>query len=170
MERLFSIRPAVAHEMTAVASLFRDYGAALEVDLAFQGFHEEVISLPGLYAPPEGSLLLAVSPHADPLGCVAVRKLAETGTCEMKRLYVSLSARGMGLGRALAVAAIDAAKRAGYRTMLLDTLPSMVSAQGLYRSLGFEVTPAYYDTPVPDTLFMRKTLVRPEATTSPPTP
>jgi putative acetyltransferase len=45
--------------------------------------------------------------------------------------------------------------------MRLDTLPSMVSAQGLYRSLGFEATSAYYGTPVPDTLFMRKTLVRP---------
>ncbi len=67
----------------------------------------------------------------------------------------------MGLGRALAVAAIDAATRAGYRTMRLDTLPAMISAQGLYRSLGFEVTPAYYDTPVPGTLFMRKMLVLP---------
>ena len=63
-------------------------------------------------------------------------------------------------GRELAVAAIDAAMRAGYRTMRLDTLPSTVSARELYRSLGFEATPAYYDTPVPDTLFMRKTLVR----------
>jgi putative acetyltransferase len=79
----------------------------------------------------------------------------------MKRLYVKPSTRGTGLGRALAVAAIDAAKRSRYRTMRLDTLPSMVSAQGLYRSLGFEATSAYYGTPVPDTLFMRKTLVRP---------
>ncbi len=45
--------------------------------------------------------------------------------------------------------------------MRLDTLPSMVSAQALYRSLGFETTRAYCDTPVRDTLFMRKTLIRP---------
>jgi ribosomal protein S18 acetylase RimI-like enzyme len=161
MDQAFSIRPAVAHEMAAVASLFRDYGAALVVDLAYQGFEAEVRSLPGLYAPPDGALLIAISPPANPLGCVAVRKLPETGACEMKRLYVAPSTRGMGLGRALAVAAIDAAKRAGYRTMCLDTLPPMVSAQGLYRSLGFEAIPAYYNTPVPDTLFMRKTLVPP---------
>jgi ribosomal protein S18 acetylase RimI-like enzyme len=147
--------------MAAVASLFRDYEAALGVDLAYQGFRAEVRSLPGLYAPPDGALLIAISPPANPLGCVAVRKLPEAGACEMKRLYVAPRTRGMGLGRALAVAAIDAAKRAGYRTMCLDTLPSMVSAHGLYRSLGFEATPAYYNTPVPDTLFMRKTLVRP---------
>jgi ribosomal protein S18 acetylase RimI-like enzyme len=161
VEGLFSIRPAVAHDMAAVASLFRDYAAALDLDLSYQGFQAEVTSLPGLYAPPNGSLLLAVSPQASALGCVAVRKLPETGACEIKRLYVMPSTRGMGLGRALAVAAIDAATRAGYRTMRLDTLPVMISAQGLYRSLGFEVTPAYYDTPVPGTLFMRKTLVLP---------
>ncbi len=153
--------------MTAVASLFRTYEAALEVNLSYQGFEEEVMSLPGLYAPPDGTLLLAVSPQANPLGCVAVRKLAEPGACEMKRLYVKPYTRGTGLGRELAVAAIDAAIRAGYRTMRLDTLPSMVSAERLYRSLGFEATSGYYDTPVPDTLFMRKTLAQPSAGISP---
>ena len=161
MDHPVSIRPPAAHEMAAVAALFRDYAASVGVDLAYQGFEAEVKSLPGLYAPPDGALLIVISPPANPLGCVAVRKLPEAGACEMKRLYIAPSTRGMGLGRALAVAAIDAAKRAGYRTMRLDTLPPMVSAQGLYRSLGFEATPAYYNTPVPDTLFMRKTLVGP---------
>ena len=46
-----------------------------------------------------------------------------------------------------------------FRTMRLDTLPGMAAAQALYRGLGFATTPPYYDTPVPGTLFMRKTLV-----------
>jgi hypothetical protein len=54
--------------MRAVASLFRDYEAALGVDLSYQGFQAEVLSLPGLYAPPDASLLLAVSAQANPLG------------------------------------------------------------------------------------------------------
>jgi ribosomal protein S18 acetylase RimI-like enzyme len=162
VERHFSIRPAAAHEMTTVAVLFRGYAASLGVDLSFQGFEGELTSLPGAYAAPGGSLLLAVSPQtADPLGCVAIRKLAEAGACEMKRLYVSPDARGMGLGRALAVAAMETAIRTGYRTMRLDTLPLMSSAQALYRSLGFEATRPYYDTPVAGTMFMRKTLIRP---------
>jgi ribosomal protein S18 acetylase RimI-like enzyme len=161
MAPAFSIHPAAAHEIADVAALFRDYAASLGVDLSFQGFDAEVASLPGAYAPPAGTLLLAVSPHTTPLGCVAVRKLPEDDACEMKRLYTTPAARGTGIGRALTIAAIEAATQAGYRTMRLDTLPAMVTAQALYRDLGFEITPPYYATPLPGTLFLRKTLVRP---------
>jgi ribosomal protein S18 acetylase RimI-like enzyme len=154
----FSIRPAAADEMGSVAALFRDYAAALGVDLSFQGFEAEVAALPGAYAPPSGALLIAVSGAGAVVGCVGVRKLGEPGTCEMKRLHVTPAARGAGLGRALAVAAIAAALRAGYGAMRLDTLPAMVAAQALYRRLGFETTPGYYDTPVPGTIFMRNML------------
>ena len=158
MAPAFTIRPAAAHDIAAVASLFRAYADSLGVDLSYQGFEAELASLPGAYAPPAGALLLALSPESDPLGCVAVRKLAEPGACEMKRLYTTLSARGTGLGRALAVAAIAAARQAGYSSLRLDTLPTMTAAQTLYRDLGFEIIPPYYDTPITGTLFMRKSL------------
>jgi ribosomal protein S18 acetylase RimI-like enzyme len=159
MASAFSIRAAADDETGTVAALFREYGASLGVDLSYQGFDAELASLPGAYAPPSGVLLLAISPLSDPLGCVAVRGLPEPDCCEMKRLYTRPLARGTGLGRALAIAAMEAAVQAGYRTMRLDTLPAMAAAQGLYRALGFATTPPYYDTPVPGTLFMRKTLV-----------
>jgi ribosomal protein S18 acetylase RimI-like enzyme len=76
----------------------------------------------------------------------------------MKRLYTTPSARGRGLGRALALAALQAAERAGYRVIRLDTLPTMAPAQALYRDLGFETTPPYYPSPIAGTLFMRKRL------------
>jgi ribosomal protein S18 acetylase RimI-like enzyme len=158
MDRGFSIRPAAAHEMETVATLFRAYAGALGVDLSYQGFEAELAGLPGAYAPPSGALLIAVSPAGDPLGCVGVRPLAEPGICEMKRLHAAPVARGGGIGRALAVAAIEAATHAGYHTMRLDTLPAMITAQTLYRRLGFEETPPYYASPVPGTIFMRKTL------------
>lgn len=158
MERAFQIRPPAASEMATVAGLFRDYAGALGVDLSYQGFEAELASLPGAYAPPFGALLLALSADGTALGCVGLRALPEPGACEMKRLHTRPDARGAGIGRALAVAAIDAATAAGYETMRLDTLPKMVAAQALYRSLGFETTPAYYDTPVAGTIFMRKRL------------
>jgi ribosomal protein S18 acetylase RimI-like enzyme len=158
MDRSITIRPAEPHEMAVVATLFREYAASLPVDLSYQQFEAEVAALPGPYAPPAGALLLAVSPGNEPLGCVALRPLAEPGVCEMKRLYARPAARGSGIGRSLAVAAFQAATGAGYQAMCLDTLPTMHTAQALYRRLGFAVTPAYYETPVAGTIFMRKTL------------
>jgi ribosomal protein S18 acetylase RimI-like enzyme len=154
----FSIRPASSGDIDAVAALFRAYAGSLDTDLAYQDFATELANLPGAYAPPAGALLIAVSAAGDPMGCVGVRPLAETGTCEMKRLHTTPAARGAGIGRALAQAAISAATRAGYAAMRLDTLPSMVAAQTLYARLGFDVTLPYYDSPVPGTIFMRKLL------------
>jgi carbonic anhydrase len=76
----------------------------------------------------------------------------------MKRLHITPGARGQGIGRSLAQAAISAATKAGYSTLKLDTLPDMIAAQTLYRQLGFEITPPYYDSPVPGTIFMQKCL------------
>ena len=158
MNRIFSIRPASASDMGAVATLFREYATSLGVDLTYQGFEAELATLPGAYAPPAGALLLALDSTGTPLGCVAIRPIREPGTCEMKRLHLHPAARGAGIGRALAIAAIDAARQADYRVMRLDTLPAMVAAQALYGSLGFETTPTYYETPVAGTIFMRKML------------
>jgi ribosomal protein S18 acetylase RimI-like enzyme len=152
------IRAARADEMVAVAELFRDYAAGLGVDLSYQGFEAELAGLPGAYAPPGGVLLVADAAGAGLVGCVAVRPMAQDGACEMKRLYASPAARGAGVGRALVVAAIGVAEGAGHRVMRLDTLPAMAAAQRLYRELGFQVTPPYYDSPVAGTLFMRKML------------
>jgi putative acetyltransferase len=106
------------------------------------GFQAEVAGLPGEYAPPKGALLLARPRNAEePLGCVALRPVPDTSdVCEMKRLYVRRKSQGSGLGRALAEAAIAEARRLGYRRICLDTLPSMVAAQGLYKLLGFTHT------------------------------
>jgi carbonic anhydrase len=136
--------------------LFLEYAAALGVDLCFQGFDDELAGLPGAYTRPGGRLVVAKVDGAA-VGCVALRPL-NGGACEMKRLYVRPEARGLGVGRALAVAAIDAAREEGYERMRLDTLPQMVEAQPLYASLGFREIEPYYDSPVPGTRFLELTL------------
>jgi ribosomal protein S18 acetylase RimI-like enzyme len=156
----FTIAPARSAEDIAVAtSLFRAYAASLDVDLAYQGFEAEMAGMPGPYAPPLGELLLARGREGGSLGAVALRPLDPEGCCEMKRLYVVPTARGLGVGRALVDALAAEAVRIGYLELRLDTLPSMKDALALYRQLGFHEIEPYYDTPVAGTVFLRKRLL-----------
>jgi ribosomal protein S18 acetylase RimI-like enzyme len=130
-------------DRAAVVALLRDYETSLGISLCFQGFEAEIAGLPGAYAPPRGRMLLARNAKGggDPLGIVALRPVPDApGLCEMKRLYVHPSARGLGLGRRLALAALEEARVLGYRRICLDTLPGMAEAQSLYRSLEFRQT------------------------------
>ena len=129
-------------DRSAVVALLRQYEAGLGIRLCFQGFETELAGLPGAYSPPRGQMLLArASGDGRLAGIVALRPdLVAPDLCEMKRLYVSASARGLGLGRALALAIVEEGRRLGYGRMGLDTLPTMTEAQTLYRSLGFRQT------------------------------
>ena len=169
------VTPGTPVELDATRRIFGDYAASLGIDLGFQDFDRELGSLPGDYAEPRGALLLALVgiAHAPPAavaaatpgdtlplgsgpaalvaGCCALRPL-DTVDCpnaaEMKRLYVRPAFRGLGLGRQLAEAILDAARALGYASVLLDTLDDMESARALYHDLGFAEVPPYYHNPV----------------------
>lgn len=133
-------------------ALLEEYAGGLGVDLSFQDFDRELAAFPAGYLPPKGALLLALCGETV-AGSVALRELGP-GIAEMKRLYVRPAFRGLGVGRALARAVIDAARDKGYRSIRLDTLPGMDDAQGLYRSLGFREIAPYYPNPVPGTVYL----------------
>ena len=144
------ISPHSPDQLAQVAEIFKEYAQSLSVDLGFQGFEQELATLPGVYASPHGALLLAT---VDGLvaGCCALRPLdtsdyANAG--EMKRLYVRSAFRGFGLGRELASNTLDLARQAGYSHVLLDTLDEMESARSLYLDLGFVEIPPYYHNPI----------------------
>src|SRR5262245_40039191 len=145
------VRPDSPERWDAARRLIEEYAASLDVDLCFQDFDEELASLPSQYGPPGGAFLLAERDGAF-LGCVALRKWQDG--CEMKRLYVRPEGRGLGIGRRLAESVVDEARRLGYETMRLDTLPSMKEAQGLYAALGFRPVAPYRYNPVTGTTFM----------------
>lgn len=151
------IRDAVdPGDMDTVRDMFVEYQKAIGVDLCFQGFDEELASLPGKYVRPEGCLLLAEA--GDKMaGVIAMWPLGE-GRSEMKRLYVRPPWRGTGLGRRLADDVISAAREAGHKSICLDTLDFMTEARTMYRSMGFVEIPAYYDNPLNDVLYMERSL------------
>lgn len=166
------LTPDEAHEIEAARAVFRDYAGSLKIDLCFQDFDAELAGLPGEYVEPRGALLLALvdpanikeeagrqSPTlrradgslAHVAGCCALRPLDSAdyaNAAEMKRLYVRPGFRGLGLGRQLAEAILDAARSAGYACVLLDTLDEMESARALYEDLGFVEVPPYYHNPI----------------------
>lgn len=142
-------------DVAAARGLIREYTRWLGEDLRFQGIDRELAGLPGEYAAPRGALLLARDdrPGASAAaGCIALRPWdAQTG--ELKRLYVRPAYRGRGLGIRLAARAVDAARDAGYRRLVLDTLERMQDAVRLYRKLGCVAIEPYYDNPLPGALY-----------------
>ena len=155
-------RAATPADMDEARALFREYADWLAVDLCFQGFAEELATLPGAYAPPRGCLLLAGPPGAA-VACIALRPIgvagAPDGTVgEVKRLYVKPSARGRGLGARMVEALLAAARAAGYRELKLDTLAHMTDARRLYERLGFVACSPYYHNPLPGAVYLSRTL------------
>jgi ribosomal protein S18 acetylase RimI-like enzyme len=148
---VISLRPAqFPDDLQTVRQLFLEYQAGLGIDLCFQGFEAELAELPGAYAPPAGTLLLACI-DGEPAGCCAMRPLYNTdhlNACEMKRLFVRPAFRGFGLGRLLVERMMSDGQLAGYTTMLLDTLSDMETARALYQEVGFVEVAPYYHNPI----------------------
>lgn len=152
-----SILAASAADLDDIAALFRAYAQSLPVDLDAQGFEQELATLPGVYAPPTGALLIARAADGAAVGCVALRQLS-AASCEMKRLYVTPESRGTGLGAALLQHILSAAAGLGYREIKLDTLPHMQGAIGLYRRFGFAEIAPYGTHPYPGLICLAKSL------------
>lgn len=158
-----SIRPAVWPGDEAFAiDLLQNYAKYLAsghggaARICLEGYSLELAGLVQRWSTPNGVLLLAFV-DSRPAGCVAIKvRHDRPGSCEMKRLWVEGHARGHGLGRSLAHAAIDWARRQGSSALLLDTVPeAMPQAVALYLSLGFRVTNRHNNNPVPDLQFMQ---------------
>lgn len=122
-------------EVEAARKLFLAYAESLDFDLCFQGFDAEMARFPGEYIPPAGDMLLGWRGE-DAVGVVALRRF-DDGIAEMKRLYLSDAARGLGAGRKLAEQVVVSARTLGYRSLRLDTATSMKAAIRLYESMGF---------------------------------
>jgi putative acetyltransferase len=140
-------------EIRDVADLFREYTAwaftltadSPEVPPTFEGFEAELATLPGIYAPPTGCLLLATV-DGGPAGCIAL-KGHDRETAELKRLYVRPAYRGQAIGQHLMAALIDKARREGYRRIVLDSHISMTKAHEIYMSAGFRKVATPVDFP-----------------------
>lgn len=140
-----------------VRHMITEYTNRLGRDLSFQNLDTELADVADKYLPPHGNLLVAKDGE-QVVGMVAYHQLSPTRS-EMKRLYVSPTARHLHAGDALVSAIIVQAKQDGYQEMVLDTLPHLQAAVHLYQKHGFRPCEPYYHNPMEDVMYFRRSLV-----------
>jgi len=134
-----NIIPAELKHLNQVRDLFREYQAWLDADVCFQGFEEELDSLPGAYSQPKGAIYIAFD-EDKAVACAAIKTSIDKSenNAELKRLYLQDAYRGHGLGRDIFNVSMQGAQKMGYDAVVLETLPDkMKAAQFLYRDYGF---------------------------------
>lgn len=115
-----------------------------ELSRRFEGGFDPRRSIPADnqdLTPPAGVLLVATL-HGDPVGCAAL-KYHGSEPAEVKRMWVSPAARGLGLGRRLLTELETHAAARGVRTLRLETNQALTEAIGLYRSAGYHEVAAF---------------------------
>ncbi|WP_328307704.1 GNAT family N-acetyltransferase [Actinomycetospora sp. NBC_00405] len=143
-------RARTAGDWRAAATLLDEYrrwladAAAIDLTVAQPDADIEFSDLERFYRPPDGVLVVAWAGRA-PAGMAGVHRLAGA-VGELKRMYVRPHARGLGVGRALLVEAIEAALDLGFLELRLQTKPAtMADADRLYREHGFVDIAPYAD-------------------------
>lgn len=154
-------------EIAAAGELIREYTAwATSLQASsfeappFKDLESELATLPGIYGPPSGRLLLAMWDE-QPAGCVAFFE-HDARTCELRRLYVRPNYRGCGIGTELLKTLLEQAYQAGFERIVLDSHIAMTDAHALYEAFGFQVMAAPEDFPeiyLPYVLFMERQLI-----------
>jgi putative acetyltransferase len=127
----------------ADARLHEEYG----IDLDIESLQEQSLRELAKFAPPHGSLLLAMD-GTEVVGVACMRRLDER-TVEIKRMYVREPYRGRGIGRALLKGLLDQAQQSGCSVVRLDSTRFMKEAHALYRSEGFHEIEPYPGSEIP---------------------
>jgi len=137
-----AVDPSAGEAQECLAQYFAELAARFD-----GGFDREKDAPPPLtdFTSPAGCLLLA---HLDgkPVACGALRTL-EPGVGEIKRMWVSSGARGLGIGRSILQRLELEAQRRKLHTVRLDTNKALPEALRLYRSAGYREIARFNDNP-----------------------
>ncbi len=89
-----------------------------------------------------GHAFVLASRDGDPVGCGALCPL-DARTAEFRRIYVSPTARRLGMGRSILTELERLSSCLGYRTIFLETGVRQPEAIALYEHYGFHRIPAF---------------------------
>ncbi len=121
--------------------LMNEGGAEVKATLSSQNIDKELNTLAQTYGKPNGSVFL-VYHHENAVALAGIKRFTDK-ECEVKRMFVQQSSRGLGIGRLLLSRCIESAKSLNYKCIKLDTLDFMKSAIKLYTDHGFVEIEAY---------------------------
>ena len=143
-------------------ALFNEYAQWLGIDLGFQHFEEELISLKKAYATPKGCIIL-LQDQDKAVGCIALRPIKDSSrqVGEVKRLYVQPTHRNQGAAAHLLHNLEAYAISQRYESLKLLTLGTMLPAMAFYKKHGYQETAAYYHNPIQNAVYFEKELVSP---------
>lgn len=133
---------AVPDDDPAARSCLRQYAAELQE--RFPSGYDPSLGL----VPPgslDGTFLLAREGEVA-VGCGCWERLPSPGVAEIRHLWVSETARGLGLGRRLLAALEESALGQGISRVCLGTHSSLAEAISLYRHSGYVEIPPYGET------------------------
>ena len=124
-----------------------------------RGFNPTVgaTALPHEVRPPAGHFFVAYL-HGEPVGCGAV-KHHDDSPAEIKRMWISPQARGLGLGRRLLETLEGCARENGARVAHIETGAVLTEALSLYRSAGWVEVAPFNDEPFADHWFEKALVV-----------
>jgi putative acetyltransferase len=142
-DQTFQIRAITPADNAAVAGVIRcvmpEFGAS---GPGFAIHDAEVDDMAAAYAQ-SGCAYFVVEADGRVCGGGGIAPLhGESGTCELRKMYFLPELRGRGVGKALILRCLDAARALGYRQCYLETLTGMDAAQKLYEKHDFVRIPA----------------------------
>jgi ribosomal protein S18 acetylase RimI-like enzyme len=108
---------------------------------------------------PAGVLLVAYL-RGEAVGCGAVKHHRDAPS-EIKRMWVSDAARGLGIGRRLLAELEARAAASGARMVRLETNETLTEAIAMYRAAGYAEVPAFNDEPFAHHWFAKELRARP---------
>ena len=102
------------------------------------------------WTPPNGVLYI-IEEKGKVAGMGGIRILRET-VGEVKRMYIRPQFRGNGYGKQMAIRLLDEGRKLGCSSFLLDTAEYMLTAQHIYRSVGFKERGEYPESEPPEVM------------------
>ncbi|GLS91378.1 N-acetyltransferase [Psychromonas marina] len=145
-----SIQPIQAQHNNKICEIIKSVGA--EYGAVGDGFgpsDPEVEAMSDFYNAQNNSQYFVVMVNEQIVGGAGIAAFNDSKqVCELRKLFLLSTTRGLGLGKKLTQTCLDYAKDSGYSECYLDTLSNMKAAIALYEKMGFE----HLDKPLQGTI------------------